>query len=202
MDSSERYEAAIAAAEAMDRGVGVTDSRGRVLYENALFRQQLTGRAVRQPLEDAISDVRQAVLARAREPVALRARPRGTAPAPRAVGMSRSGGDLTLHVSTADGEFEVRGIAVAGAVAGHGRVVVITVRSVPLHRLSPASLHDIYGLTLREARVAALLDAGVHNREIAESLGISVHTVRRHVESVLRKLGIHSRAHVRQRLSD
>jgi DNA-binding NarL/FixJ family response regulator len=51
-----------------------------------------------------------------------------------------------------------------------------------------------YGLTRREAQVAALLAQGWPNLEIAEELEISAHTARHHTQRVLSKLNVHSRA--------
>lgn len=48
-------------------------------------------------------------------------------------------------------------------------------------------------LTPRQSAVANLLGDGLHNREIAERLMISIHTVRRHVESILRRLHVRNR---------
>ena len=50
-----------------------------------------------------------------------------------------------------------------------------------------------FGLTGREAQVARLLARRATNREIAEQLDLSPHTVRHHVENIFAKLGIHSR---------
>jgi DNA-binding NarL/FixJ family response regulator len=49
-------------------------------------------------------------------------------------------------------------------------------------------------LSQREREVVALVAIGMSNREIAERLVISEHTVHRHVTSILRKLGLPSRA--------
>ena len=49
------------------------------------------------------------------------------------------------------------------------------------------------GLTLREQEVLSGLLAGQTNREIAESLFISVKTSSVHVSNILRKLGVKSR---------
>jgi DNA-binding CsgD family transcriptional regulator len=49
-------------------------------------------------------------------------------------------------------------------------------------------------LTAREAEVLAWLARGLSNREIGIRLGISEHTAKFHVASVLGKLGAHNRA--------
>ena len=56
------------------------------------------------------------------------------------------------------------------------------------------------GLTRREAQVARLLARRATNREIADQLDMSPHTVRHHAENVFAKLGVHSRRAVRARL--
>ena len=50
-----------------------------------------------------------------------------------------------------------------------------------------------FGLTRREAQIARLLARRATNREIAEQLDVSRHTVRHHVENIFAKLGVHSR---------
>jgi DNA-binding NarL/FixJ family response regulator len=49
------------------------------------------------------------------------------------------------------------------------------------------------GLTGREVEVLALVARGNSNREIAAALVISEHTVARHVQNILFKLGVSSR---------
>ncbi|MHB1298178.1 MAG: helix-turn-helix transcriptional regulator [Gemmatimonadaceae bacterium] len=49
-------------------------------------------------------------------------------------------------------------------------------------------------LTPRQATIVSLIADGMTNREIADRLGISLHTVRRHVEALLRRLDVPSRA--------
>ena len=57
-----------------------------------------------------------------------------------------------------------------------------------------------FGLTAREAEVARLLAHRASNREIAETLALSPHTVRHHVENIFAKLGVHSRRFVASQL--
>ncbi|MGH3024163.1 MAG: LuxR C-terminal-related transcriptional regulator [Gaiellaceae bacterium] len=52
---------------------------------------------------------------------------------------------------------------------------------------------NVYGLTPRQVEVLRLLSAGKSNREIAESLVISEHTVARHVQNIFAALGVSSR---------
>jgi DNA-binding NarL/FixJ family response regulator len=47
-------------------------------------------------------------------------------------------------------------------------------------------------LTQRESEVLQLIGAGRSNKQTARELGISVHTVRNHVQHILDKLGAHS----------
>ena len=49
-------------------------------------------------------------------------------------------------------------------------------------------------LTPRETEVLAAISEGFSNKEIARRLEISLHTVKFHIESLLRKLGARSRA--------
>jgi DNA-binding CsgD family transcriptional regulator len=60
--------------------------------------------------------------------------------------------------------------------------------------LSPtARPKALMGLTAREVEVLALVATGKTNREIAAALVISEHTVARHVQNILAKLGVSSR---------
>jgi DNA-binding NarL/FixJ family response regulator len=59
-------------------------------------------------------------------------------------------------------------------------------------RRSRGGLPD--GLTRREAQVLRLVASGLTNRQIAEQLVLSVHTVVRHVNNAYGKIGAHNRA--------
>lgn len=62
---------------------------------------------------------------------------------------------------------------------------------VPTHGQAPDLGAD--ELTRREVDVLQLLAEGLANKQIAQRLGISEHTVKFHVDSILGKLGAHSR---------
>jgi DNA-binding CsgD family transcriptional regulator len=52
---------------------------------------------------------------------------------------------------------------------------------------------ELLGLSPREAQVVALVTAGVANAAIAERLGLAPGTVRKHLDNVYGKLGVHGR---------
>ena len=55
-------------------------------------------------------------------------------------------------------------------------------------------------LTAREKEVALLVAHGLTNRQIAQELVLSRHTVDKHVKNILKKLGLHSREQIASRL--
>jgi DNA-binding CsgD family transcriptional regulator len=63
-----------------------------------------------------------------------------------------------------------------------------------LEALSRQTTATAGGLTVREVEILRLVAAGKSNREIAASLFISDHTVRRHLQNIFAKLGVPSRA--------
>lgn len=63
-----------------------------------------------------------------------------------------------------------------------------------LERLTARRQSPAGGLTAREVEILELVAAGKTNREIAEALVISDHTVRRHLQNIFVKLGVSSRA--------
>jgi DNA-binding CsgD family transcriptional regulator/tetratricopeptide (TPR) repeat protein len=62
-----------------------------------------------------------------------------------------------------------------------------------LERLS-APTTAVAGLTTREVEILALVAAGHTNRQIAERLVLSEHTVRRHVQNIFAKTGVSTRS--------
>lgn len=64
------------------------------------------------------------------------------------------------------------------------------------HTLQDRHLATQYGLTPREQQVARHIGYGLSNNEIAGSLGISVETVKEHVQKVLLKLEMDDRTRV------
>jgi len=188
MYSRERYGVLVAIVESLEEGISVHDGAGALLYKNGPLARMLSAETDRDALQDAIDRARhQAAVETSNAILSIsRARPEGSAACEVVVRGSRA-------------EYRVRAKAVRAKAPGG--LVIVTVQQLPLARtLSPAELATRYGLTRAEARVALLLEDAKTSRQIAEQLGISVHTVRRHVEAVLKKLGVHSRTHGRARV--
>lgn len=81
---------------------------------------------------------------------------------------------------------------------GWTALVRIQPRQAPLP--SPEVIERRLGLTPRQAEVALHIARGRTSAEIADLLGISVHTVRRHTEAILSRLDVPSRAAVGTRI--
>jgi DNA-binding NarL/FixJ family response regulator len=79
-------------------------------------------------------------------------------------------------------------VAAAVRAVGNGRTVFAAAREQPRAPLSP-----------RERDVLGLIVTGATNREIAERLHLSPHTVKEHTSSVYRKLEVRNRAEAVQR---
>ena len=59
----------------------------------------------------------------------------------------------------------------------------------------PTPVDSLPEMTSREYQVFRHLGMGLSNREIGQSLGISVETVKEHVQNILRKLDVNDRTH-------
>ena len=72
----------------------------------------------------------------------------------------------------------------------HTRAIVLVIDPKPDEPADPAVVRDVLGLTLGEARVAALIGAGISPREAAEKLGIAEETARTALKRVFAKTGV------------
>lgn len=100
-----------------------------------------------------------------------------------------SGGAAGAVLRTADAPT----LRAALLAVAHGLVVLehgfASLRPAPEAR--PAATAEAF--TPREREVLALLARGLSNRDIAQALGISAHTAKFHVNSILQKLGVERR---------
>lgn len=81
-------------------------------------------------------------------------------------------------------------LAAAVRVAATGHVVI---SADDFAKVVPGSRSGVPSLTRREREILHLIAEGLTNKAIAERLVLSVHTVRTHVQTILAKLGAHSK---------
>jgi DNA-binding CsgD family transcriptional regulator len=89
-------------------------------------------------------------------------------------------------------QHRIESMHVARSSEGSVRVVVVSLGAVAKRsddNIEPAA----FGLTPRQTQIAELLGARRTNLEIANTLGISCHTVRNHVQQILSKANVRSR---------
>lgn len=72
----------------------------------------------------------------------------------------------------------------------HARAIVLALEPRDNEPADPALVRDLFGLSLGEARIAALVGSGIAPREAAERLGIAEVTARNVLKRVFIKLGI------------
>ena len=168
---------------AMQEGVALLDERAQLVYENSALRAFLADDPEAARVERACAHLGRAVLALAGRGAKSR-REEVVAPGPYAL-------------RTVAAAYDLRGALVAPGVLARGPMAVVVLsRSGISERRAPEQLRTRYHLTPRELAVAQLLADGHSNQQVARLLGVSIHTTRRHVEHVLMKLGVHSRAAV------
>jgi DNA-binding NarL/FixJ family response regulator len=173
----EQAAAAVEALREVEPQVGTTPMRARVdLVEGILAASRGDHEGARRLLEDAVDRFQQSgapfELAQARIELATSL-----------VALARS--DEAAHE--------------AGAALESLQELGADVEAERARRLLDAFSRDttgrspLAGVTPREREVLRLLAEGLTNRQIAERLVVSEHTVHRHVTNILRKLGLSSR---------
>jgi DNA-binding CsgD family transcriptional regulator len=96
--------------------------------------------------------------------------------------------EIVLSLQIDDPALADRLAALLGSVAGLRLAVPGEQPTATVVARDPRSMPDDIALTQRELDVLALMAEGASNKMIARQLGISVHTVKFHVGSLLDKL--------------
>jgi DNA-binding CsgD family transcriptional regulator len=169
--------------DAVDSPVVLTDREGRLTTMNGPAREAFVGRTgsrLREALEHMVR-------------TAMAERPRTVESSPNPARQIEVGHD----------RFFITLVLAGNDVATQDIGAMVMVRREALHD-APVTEHALarrFGLTPQESRVAVMLADQRSNREIADRLGVSVHTARHHTERVLAKLEIHSRYDVKRAIS-
>lgn len=78
----------------------------------------------------------------------------------------------------------------AGDLFAEARALVLVIDSAPHEAPDPSVVRNLFGVTLGEARVTALVGTGVSPRDAGHRLGISEETVRTVLKRVFAKVGV------------
>ncbi|MGH7463473.1 MAG: helix-turn-helix transcriptional regulator [Longimicrobiales bacterium] len=170
------------ALDTVAQGMAFYDMCGNLVYRNRWLHQALqmpNGETLGRALADFVCELRQ--LARRREIV-------------------REPQVERLHTKELPVMLRpVRrfsGSLVAYDLFGVGPTLMVAVDTAPVMLPAPEDARKRFGLTRAETRIAYYLAEGLRTDEIAHVLCLSPHTVRRHTERVLGKLGAPTRGDV------
>ena len=164
-------------------GVLLADAAGMIVHESARLASSLAA-------DPEAASIRRAM--------------RQAAAASRVVDIDRHDRDMvavsgqhaahTLQTSTA--LYQILTTRVPERVLDAKPVIAVVLRRQDRRMVPDTELRERFRLTTRELEVARLVAEGLRNEQIAARLGVSPHTALHHTESVLRKVGVHSRAAV------
>ena len=166
-------------------GAVVINEAGRITYENAALSELLRQEADAPRIRAACSRLGRLLLAATQ---ARKSRPEGLVQA------------VQDQLRTPTATYRLRGTLLSSGQFGPAPMALVAVASTEPTAALVNHLKRHYHLTPRELNVAFSLAEGQSNAEVARRLGVSIHTVRRHVEHILMKLGVHSRAAVAAKL--
>lgn len=78
---------------------------------------------------------------------------------------------------------------------------IINIHCISSSGQDKSCLIEDYKLTGRELEIVELVSRGLSNQEIAERLFLSYHTVRTHIENILRKMSVNNRTAIAHKLN-
>lgn len=169
-------------------GVFLLDAAGHVIFANPVA-EQLCGDAllISQGRLAARSILQQEALSEAIARASAASADTLTAvPRPLLIpGLDRDG-TLAVHV------LPVCTAAATGVerMLSETSVIAVVTSAQPGEPADPALVRDLFGLTLAEARIAALVGAGLAPRNASQALGISEETARTTLKRVFAKVGV------------
>jgi DNA-binding CsgD family transcriptional regulator len=105
---------------------------------------------------------------------------------------------VTLLTSHSGEPFYVRIVPVEGRRARTPAIYAVTVRS---RATDVPAFGRRYRLSAREAQIVELILRGAGNREIAQTLGITIATAKKHLGRIFDKVGVDSRSQLMAKLA-
>jgi DNA-binding CsgD family transcriptional regulator len=173
--------------DSLTEGIRICDLDGNTIHQNPAFSAVLKGENTTQKIQKGLDDILHLLVSfnreRAGNPEAL------------------AGRRVALQVHTHSASYEVRGNFLGRELYGAEPRIAIVLQTLPANTaLSDRALQERYRLTVRELEITRRLAQGQSTKEVAFACGISLHTTRRHTESIFAKLGVRNRSQIGPRL--
>ncbi|HJP85879.1 MAG TPA: helix-turn-helix transcriptional regulator [Gemmatimonadaceae bacterium] len=180
-----RQSAEIAMADAAPCGVALCDRNGVILHVNDHLSRLLGDDRDEAVVRNEIAECARAAVSHAAKKASI--------------GTTRR---ATSEVRTQCAHYTFSA-ALLGNERRGGRICsTVFVDAHDSRALDPRAAALRNGLTRRETEIALFLQRGYSSKEIATAVGISVNTVRRHIEHVMAKFGVHTRLGVAAKLAE
>jgi DNA-binding CsgD family transcriptional regulator len=106
----------------------------------------------------------------------------------------------TRSLRTTAGSYLLRGCRLGPPQLEPQRITLVVGRRTSPAQPCSSALRERFGLTPRETDVARLVAEGLAATDVAMRLRLSIHTVRRHLERLYKKLGVHCRSEAQHAL--
>lgn len=159
----------------IDAGLVVCDPQGRILVGNRAARDELARQRLLQGLDGRLRCARGV-----------------DAPLDAALQHAARGRRRLLLLASATDQLMVSLAPLTDTPGAESPVLVLLGRREPCSALSLELFGSLHGLTLAERRVLRDLLADTSPREIADTQGVALCTVRSHIASIRNKLGVRS----------
>lgn len=182
-----RRDAIARMLDALDEPVFLMKEDGRPLHRSAALRRLLADEPDSEPLMEAV------------HAHAEKLRQRRFSQNTKSQAWESLEVPATVAFRTRKARYELKG-SYPGAAAVGVEAVMVTVHAHRDRAVDVGRLQESFGLTAREIEVAELVAEGRTNRDVAEALHISPHTVKHHVSHIMAKLEVPSRSGVAARL--
>jgi DNA-binding NarL/FixJ family response regulator len=181
-----QYARLTASVDRLSAAVAFVDGSGRLVYLNRALKEVLAAESDRKAIEVAMAELGRRI--------GRQRRTRSKLWDP------HEPESVMKRVSAAAGEYTLSA-AFSGVDDPHGEELVLVSVDPPASRVpSLGELQRGHRLTRREAEIAHAIALGQTTPQIAHSLGISIHTARRHSEHLFVKFGVHSRVELTARI--
>jgi DNA-binding NarL/FixJ family response regulator len=183
-----RYRQTLAALlDSLPGALAVFDASGRLLHENQACTRLLAHEPEAPRVRAELACTAGLVAA-----VVRRTQSKGRLPV--------VAGPARREVRTRRARYRVSGNHVGEDLLPPPGAVIVSIEIPNAEPFTPVDIAVRYGFTSRESQVAQLMGEGRSNAQVAQALGFTIHSARRHAERILAKLELHSRAEVAARL--